>query len=269
MARSTQARKTLRNVFPGQAMHVGLVTIHVKALSNSIRLPIMIPSASLRSLFRARVLFLAVAALALLAPAGLRAQSEQFRDNPALRPPAGARVAIVEFDDLECPACAQANPALMQAAAKYHIPWIRHDFLIPYHTWSRLAAIRARWFDLKSKALGDEYRNEVFANQNSIFNPNMLIEFTQQFAQRHSVALPFAIDPEGKLSNEVDADKAVGSAVGIHVTPTIFIVTNNPSTPWIHVQNPSTDLFADIDRGLAISHPIVAAHPVHHPVRKH
>lgn len=225
--------------------------------------------ASLRSLLRARVLFLAVAVLALLAPAGLRAQSEQFRDNPVLRPPAGSRVAIVEFDDLECPACAQANPLLMQAAAKYHIPWIRHDFLIPYHTWSRMAAIRARWFDLKNKSLGDDYRNEVFANQNSIFNPNMLIEFTSQFAQKRSVALPFAVDPEGKLAAAVDADKAVGNAIGIHLTPTIFIVTNNPSTPWIHVQNPSTDLFADIDRGLAISHPIAAARPAHRTGHKH
>src|ERR1019366_10799790 len=55
----------------------------------------------------------------------------------ALHPPAGARVAIVEFDDLQCPSCATANPTLMQAANTYHIPWIRHDFLIPYHNWSR------------------------------------------------------------------------------------------------------------------------------------
>ena len=222
---------------------------------------------SLRSLLRARVLFLAVATAALLAPTGLRAQSQQFHDNPALRPPAGARVAIVEFDDLECPACAHANPLLMQAQAKYHIPWIRHDFLIPYHTWSRNAAIRARWFDMQSKELGAEYRNEVFANQSSIYNPNMLIEFTQQFAQKHNVALPFAIDPEGKLAAKIDADKAIGEAIGVHLTPSIFIVTNNPSHPWIYVQNPDTDLYRDIDQAIAISHPVAAAKPAHHVTR--
>jgi hypothetical protein len=157
----------------------------------------------------------------------------------------------------------------MQAAAKYHIPWIRHDFLIPYHQWSPLAAVRARWFDLKSKALGDEYRNEVFADQSNIYNRNMLIEFTQQFAQKHGIALPFAIDPEGKLNNEIEADKALGDRIGIHLTPSIFIVTNNPTTPWIFVQNPDTDLFADIDRGLAISHPVAAAHTAHHTTHKH
>ncbi|HVC45968.1 MAG TPA: thioredoxin domain-containing protein [Terracidiphilus sp.] len=224
---------------------------------------------TLRSLLRPRLLVFALACAALLAPAGLRAQSAQFQDSPALRPPPGARVAIVEFDDLECPACANANPTLIQAAAKYHIPWIRHDFLIPYHTWSRLAAIRARWFDLKSKELGSEYRNEVFANQSSIYNPNMLIEFTSRFAQKHGVALPFAIDPEGKLNNEIDADKALANRIGVHVTPTIFIVTNSRTTPWIYVKNPSTDLFADIDRALAISHPVTAAHPAHHITHKH
>ncbi|HEU5350152.1 MAG TPA: thioredoxin domain-containing protein [Terracidiphilus sp.] len=221
-----------------------------------------------RSLLRPRLLVFALACTALFVPSGLRAQAQQFQDSPALRPPAGARVAIVEFDDLECPACAHANPLLMKAAAKYHISWIRHDFLIPYHTWSRNAAIRARWFDAKSKGLGDEYRNEVFANQSTIYNPNMLIEFTQRFAQKHGVELPFSIDPEGKLLAKIDADKALGDRIGIHLTPTIFIVTNNPSNPWIWVQNPDTDLFADIDRAMAISHPVSAAHPAHHTTRK-
>ena len=89
-----------------------------------------------------------------------QAQAAQMHDTSALKPPPGARVAIVEFDDLECPACAHANPILKAAAAKYNIPWIRHDFLIPAHVWSRNAAIRARWFDTQSPKLGDEYRDE-------------------------------------------------------------------------------------------------------------
>ena len=103
--------------------------------------------------------------LLLAAAAGAHAQtpSIQVLDSFALHPPVGARVAIVEFADLQCPACATANPTLKAAAAKYKIPWIRHDFLIPTHNWSRYAAIDARWFDLKSKALGDEYRDQVFA----------------------------------------------------------------------------------------------------------
>jgi protein-disulfide isomerase len=176
----------------------------------------------------------------------------QIMDASALHPPAGAHVAIVEFDDLQCPACAAANPTLKAAAAKYHIPWIRHDFLIPYHNWSRNAAIDARWFDEKSKGLGDEYRDQVFANQASIYNPASLDQFTQKFAQSHGVALPFAIDPQGKFANAVNADVALAQRTGIKSTPTIFVVTaGGKGAPFTQVMNPSQQLYTDIDQAIA------------------
>ena len=170
-------------------------------------------------LLSAFALFLASA----LCTTGLaRAQAAnptQVLNASALHPPAGARVAIVEFDDLQCPSCAAANPALMQAAATYHIPWVRHDFLIPGHNWSRIAAINARWFDSHSKALGDEYRNQVFAAQQSIYNPDSLRQFTEKFAQSHSLSIPFAIDPQGKFAAAVDADVALGNLTGVPQHP--------------------------------------------------
>jgi protein-disulfide isomerase len=190
-----------------------------------------------------------VAALALAAPAQTPIQ---VLDATALHPPAGARVAIVEFDDLQCPACAAANPSLKAAAAQYKIPWIRHDFLIPYHNWSRQAAINARWFDSKSKSLGDDYRDQVFASQASIYNPDSLAQFTQKFAQSHGVALPFAIDPQGALAREVDADIALAQRTGIRSTPTIFVVTvGGKGPPFTQVLKPAEQLYADIDQAMA------------------
>ena len=193
-------------------------------------------------------------AAALCAPSLGHAQGAspiQVLNASALHPPAGARVAIVEFDDLQCPSCAAANPTLMQAAATYHIPWIRHDFLIPYHNWSRQAAINARWFDTHSKALGDEYRNQLFANQPSIYNPDSLRQFTEKFAQSHGVSVPFAIDPQGKFAAAVDADVALGTLTGIKSTPTIFVVTSGSrGAPFIEVTD-RTRLFQIIDQALA------------------
>ncbi len=198
-------------------------------------------------------LLLALAAMALLiahAPSG-RAQNTQFHDSSALRPPAGARVAIVEFDDMECPACAEANPILMRAVAQYRIPWIRHDFLIPYHIWSPMAAVYARWFDQRNKELGNDYRNQVFAHQQSIETRPELIQFTGQFAQSHGIALPFSVDPQGRLAAEVQQDVELGKRVGIQQTPTIFIVmAHAKGAPYIHVQNTQTDLYRDIDRAM-------------------
>src|SRR5246127_4225535 len=97
----------------------------------------------------------AVAALLLVPTA--RAQfnvppaGTQVHDATPLKPPAGAKVAIVEWEDMECPDCARANPLLREAAAKYSIPWVRHDFPLAFHAWSFNAAVNARWFDTKSK----------------------------------------------------------------------------------------------------------------------
>ena len=155
----------------------------------------------------------------------------QVHDPSALKPPPGARVAIVEFEDLECPDCAVANPVLKDAAETYHIPWIRHDFPLPFHAWSFQAAVNARFFDTKSQKLGDDYRDSVFANQRSIETLDQLRQFTEKFAAGHGVALPFAIDPMGKLAAEVKADYALGQRIGIEHTPTIWIVTNAAHTP--------------------------------------
>ena len=103
----------------------------------------------------------------------------QVHDPAALKPPAGTRVAIVEFEDMECPDCARANPLLKEASEKYKIVWVRHDFPLAFHAWSFQAAVNARWFDLKSKKLGDEYRDAVFANQPSITSLEVLRTFTE------------------------------------------------------------------------------------------
>jgi protein-disulfide isomerase len=154
------------------------------------------------------------------------AQSQSQLKASVLKPPPGARVAIVEFYDLECPMCARENPVLMAASAKYHVPWVRHDFPLPQHNWSFQAAVNARWFDTKSKDLGNDYRNSVFADQINIETKDDLRQFTQKFAQQHGVALPFAMDPQGKLEAEVKADRTLGQRLGVHQTPTAWIVTD-------------------------------------------
>lgn len=149
------------------------------------------------------------------------------KDTSALHPPPGYKIAIVEFADLECPMCGMENPVIMQAVEKYHVAWERHDFPIPGHAWSFQAAVNARWFDTRSKQLGNDYRNAVFANQASIETRADLQNFTQRFAQQHGTALPFVMDPQGKLAGEVKADAALGEKMGVHETPTAWVVTGH------------------------------------------
>lgn len=209
-------------------------------------------------------LAIAVFLMALAVPARAQAVPQAttpVHDPAALRPPPGARVAIVEFEDMECPDCAHANPLLKEAAAKYNIPWVRHDFPLPFHAWSFNAAVNARWFDTRSKKLGDEYRDAVFASQSSIYSNNILRDFTQKFAQQHGIALPFAMDPQGRLAALVKADYALGQRIGIEHTPTIWIVTNGrQSAPFVEVVDRS-QLFQIIDRALAQTRNEAGARP--------
>src|SRR5215470_19069336 len=79
-----------------------------------------------------------------------------------LKPPKGAQVAIVVFEDLQCPDCRRAAPLVAQAARTYKIPVVRHDFPLPFHNWSFQAAVMARYFDTHSKQLGNEFRAYIF-----------------------------------------------------------------------------------------------------------
>lgn len=196
-------------------------------------------------------------------------RQEPTPDRSVIRPPAGFRVAIVEFVDLECPQCARANPILKAASANYHAPLIRFDFPIQGHLWSHQAAINARWFDTKSKKLGDDYRDEVFAEQMNIENLDGLRDFTEKFAKSHgNIALPFAVDPQGKLDGLVMADQALGMRMGINETPTIWVVTNNPAVPPVHVRD-LTAVYTTLDQAFAQTKASVkpVAKPISHAVK--
>src|SRR5437660_935211 len=93
--------------------------------------------------------------------------------NPVLKPPKGAQVAIVVFEDLECPDCRRAAPLVQEASKTYKIPVVRHDFPLPFHKWSFDAAVIARYFDPHARSLGNEFRDYIFSNQLEITPQNM------------------------------------------------------------------------------------------------
>ncbi len=185
-------------------------------------------------------------------------QVDHFRDTSMLVPPPGAKVALIEWEDLECPACAHAFPFVHMALDHYHIPYLRYDFHIPGHMWSRQASIFARYLqDKVSPELATEYRREVFASQFKIASPEDLDRFTQEFFTRHGKQLPFVIDPTGQLAREVDADNALGLKLGLTETPTIVVATPKG---WIQVKDVS-DLYQAIDQAEAM---VGGAAPEHH-----
>jgi len=202
----------------------------------------------MRLTFMNRILIVA-AALLISTPASVPALAQTaFKDTSMLRAPAGSRVAIYEFEDLECPACARAFPIVHAAVDKYKIPLVRHDFPLKMHVWSFDAAVIARYIQDKISAqAAEEYRRAVFANQTAIASKEDLNAFTQKYFQSHGRVMPFVIDPNGLFAAEVHADYTLGERVGLTQTPTIFIVTQKGYTQV----NDVTQLYAMLDTAIA------------------
>jgi hypothetical protein len=171
-----------------------------------------------------------------------------FRDTSMIKPPVGSKVAIWEFEDLECPACAHAAPIVRKAVHDYKIAYVHRDFPLPMHIWSFDAAVNARYFqDKVSPAVAEQYRLAVFAAQNGISSKDDLHNFTTHFASAHGVQWPFVIDPQGTLTANVNADKALGNRIGLVETPTIWVVTNHGIVQVRDI----TQLYATIDSAIA------------------
>ncbi len=163
-----------------------------------------------------------------------------------LKPPKGSPLAIVIFEDLQCPQCSRVAPLVEEASKTYKIPLVRYDFPLPMHNWSYDAAVMARFFDKESKSLGDAFRDYIFQHQMQIF-PSNLRTFADKFAAEHKTALPFVVDPKGELSALVNADRDLGKRVGIDHTPTVYIVSSKPQgRPYLEVTD-TTQLFQSID----------------------
>ncbi len=181
--------------------------------------------------------FLALLLLSLLAPA---------QDASLLKPPKGSQLALIVFEDLQCPQCSRANPLLEKASATYKIPLVRYDFPLPMHNWSFDAAVMARYYDTKSENLGDSFRDYIFQHQMEI-TPPALRGFADRFAADHKAPLPFVVDPKGELAAKVIADRDYGQRVGIDHTPTIYVVSSKPQGKPLAEVKDLTQLYQTIE----------------------
>lgn len=208
-----------------------------------------------------RLAFLLV--LALVATIALRAQTPTTAQTNILRPPAGVKVALIEFADLQCPDCARAAALLEEASKAYKIPIIVYDFPLPMHTWAMEGAVVAHYMrsiSTPKNPLEMQFRNFIYENQSAI-TPQNFRSFVDRFAKDHKITVPFPVDPQGKLAASVRKDKDKGIAINIEHTPTLYVVTAKSSgTPFVEVVD-RNNLFGMIDQALAETKNLPAPKP--------
>ena len=93
-----------------------------------------------------------------------------------------------------------------------------------------------------------------------------MADFTQKWAADHRIAMPFSVDPQGKLTAAVKADYALGQRIGMEHTPTIWVVTDHcKGAPFVEVVD-RRKLYQLIDQALADTKGAAAAK--HTPANK-
>lgn len=147
-----------------------------------------------------------------------------------------ARVVLIEYSDLQCPACAAYYPVTKKIVAEFGESIIfayRHFPLRQIHFNSQLASQAAEAAGLQGKFW--EMHDLLFENQDEWANsqdPNILFE---KYAQNINLDIvQFKNDLKSEtVRNEVEKDYQSGLDVGVNATPTFFL-------NGAKIQNPAT-----------------------------
>ena len=141
------------------------------------------------------------------------------------RGPKDSPVTIVEFGDLQCPACKAAQPTVESlVAAEPNARFVFQNFPLEVHNW---AAKGAAYADCVGKASNDafwKFITKTYESQSDITAATAdekLTALADQAGAKGSEIAACAAKPETKAS--VEASIALGKSVEVTSTPTLFI----------------------------------------------
>ena len=141
------------------------------------------------------------------------------------RGPADSPVLIVEFGDLQCPACKAAQPTIEGlVAAEPHAHFVFQNFPLEMHNW---AAKGAAYADCVGRASSDafwKFVSKTYETQSDITAENAdekLTALADGAGVKGADMAACAAKPETK--SRIDASIALGKAVEVTGTPTLFI----------------------------------------------
>lgn len=145
--------------------------------------------------------------------------------NGVAKGPAESKVTIVEFSDLQCPHCKEAQPIIEKLLAdEPNAKFILQQYPLPSHNWAAKGAAYADCVGRTNKDAFWKFVQSVFDAQNDITESNADEKFTE-LAQKSGVkgADIAACAAKPATKSRVDASVALGGAVGVNSTPTFFV----------------------------------------------
>lgn len=148
--------------------------------------------------------------------------SQHADDDPTLGTP-GAPIAVIAFEDFQCPFCKEAYPIIRQLLARYpdRIHFTYRDFPVAdTHPFAKRAAQAGQCAWEQGANQFWTFHDRVYQNQSLISDQNL-----ENWAQLSGVDLPRfrSCLTSGKYRGEVQQDFDDGVAAGVRGTPTFFI----------------------------------------------
>jgi len=142
-----------------------------------------------------------------------------------VRGPKDAPVTIVEFGDLQCPACKAAQPAIEGlVAAEPNARFVFQNFPLEMHNWAAKGAAYADCVAQASSAAFWKFIAKTYETQSDITAENAdekLTALADGAGMKGADIAGCATTPVTKA--HVDASLALGKSVNVTGTPTLFI----------------------------------------------
>jgi protein-disulfide isomerase len=141
------------------------------------------------------------------------------------RGPEKSAVTIVEFSDLQCPHCKEANPTVEKLLSEDpNVHFILQSFPLPMHNWALKGAAYADCVGRASNAAFWKFIDGVYAAQADITAENADQKLTE-LADQAGVKGPdmAACSTQPETQTRVENSINLGKAVDVTATPTLFI----------------------------------------------
>jgi protein-disulfide isomerase len=152
------------------------------------------------------------------------AELKRKANGPA-RGPGNAPVLLVEFTDLQCPHCKEANPTISRLLNENsNIRFVSQLFPLPSHNWAAKAAAYAECVGRASNEAYWKFVDGVFEQQEQITAENAeekLTGIADNSGVKGSDVAACSTKPE--TQTRVDASLNLGKALGVNSTPTLFV----------------------------------------------
>jgi protein-disulfide isomerase len=155
--------------------------------------------------------------------------------NGPSRGPADAPVTVVDFSDLQCPHCKDAHPTIEKLIAENkNVRVVFQSFPLPMHDWAAKAAAYADCVNRSSTDAFWKFIQSVYGAQTDITAANSdekLTALADSAGVKGADMAACAAKPE--TTSRVEKSVALGKAVDVNSTPTLFVNGRKlPAVPY-------------------------------------